>query len=422
MLVTSYGGLITFGWEFESTDLNILDWYAPSTPASDWPADPAKQRDWVRERQTRGKWGPGKTHNWGQFNLKPPGSGAPTYLNPVLEQEIFNNTWELSPGSGAYAGSVDALFTQLDTVRNKFPRPANEHAKGFQVHIVFEAPNGSAEDKAYWHARIAALYRLLNDYAALKSYKHGARSMTGNAFTGASVENPDKLAKKLGAAALELETQDDNGAWVGKYKFHKVGMRREVYGGDSRLGLEIRSGWKTDWGRFRALVEKVVVVLGNLDSTHHVKRNQPDGAANFYLEQHLEFCQHAPLISDKAATALRKFAGIIVNRKFRDTKEGERPDLPFVASDTDDFDLNGAAKIVYKRWMIAFMPWESHPAFIIDAARCKTIVDARKRLERKISEFWDANNATRAKDRNDPSDISIYFKTFFTTTQIEKYL
>lgn len=193
----------------------------------------------------------------------------------MLKQEIFPNTWELAPSLVSISDSVNSLFVQLDQVRAEFPSTGAD-AKGFQEHIVFEAPNGSDDDRNYWNSRIAALYQLLNDYSALKAYARSPSSLSRGEFTGAAVENSGKRARKLNAASSandhEIESKDENAAWVGKYKYHNVGLRREVYSElNNLLGLEIRSGWKKNWDRFRALIEKVVTVLEHLDQTAHLK-------------------------------------------------------------------------------------------------------------------------------------------------------
>jgi hypothetical protein len=125
-------------------------------------------------------------------------------------------------------------------------------------------PGGSKENRLKWNGYLVALYQLLNDYAALKTYGVNPAAIVGGTFTGAAVENLDKLKTRLtnsagGDATIEQKYQ---GSWTGRYKFHYVGLRRDVYGRDADLmGLEIRSNWKGGWDGFRSLVEQVVTSL-----------------------------------------------------------------------------------------------------------------------------------------------------------------
>jgi hypothetical protein len=274
------------------------------------------------------------------------------------------------------------------------------------------------------------LYQLLNDYSSLKAYAKNSKHLVRGEFTGAAVESLGKLTRKLNAASSEgnneIESQDENEAWVGKYKYHNVGLRREAYStSNSLLGLEIRSGWKRDWGRFRTLIERVVYVLEHLDQTAHLKTNRPNAFADYYLEQHLEFKTADPLIPEMDRQFLESASEIIAKQIDRETEEGKSTKLPYVynVEESDDKTrIKKQGKIIYKRWLIALAPWDLHAAFSNDTAQCEAIKNARTLLLKNISDLRKFNQAANSKKRKPLSDLNTYFRQFFSTLSLYKYL
>jgi hypothetical protein len=422
---TRYGGKITFSWEFESSNLKILEWYEP--PEELKPPKWAlmslpKKKEFVRDFQQKHNWGPTYRTNWSLFKKN---TAAPGYLNSALKQEMTPRIWELTPNLASISDSVDKLFMQLEQVRAAFPTSSESpQAKGFQVHIVFEAPKGSDDNRNYWNSRIAALYQLLNDYSALKQYAKSPSAQSRGEHTGAAVQNLGTLIRKLNAASSEndYEIEVNRGiAWVGKYKYHNVGLRREVYSeSNNLLGLEIRSGWKNNWARFRALVEKVVTVLENLDQTAHLKTKRPDASANFYLQQHLEFKRAVPPISAQDQQYLRSAALLVA----KEASEKASPRLPSVGKVVEGLDelLNAQAKIIFERWMIALAPWEEHAAFSNDQDQRTLIQRERQNLVQKIHELEKFNSGKAAQQRKPLKELNGYFGTFYKKLRLYSYL
>jgi len=403
---TEWGSEISFGWELEGTTEKILNWYEPSDEMQEtwgltagewrkWP--PQKQSAHVRQLIRDNKYLFGGLR-WSKFVRRP---DAPNFVCQQLKEEAGFRTWEVNSDTSR---SVEELFAQMERARAEVAEQdaANgAQAAGFQVHIVFHKP---LDEREKWNGYLAALFTLLNDYAAMKDAAAGNENFT-NRLVGNSPLTPRDVAIHL-THGIPLDFQLSPGQIGGPQKYNFVGFR-DFYGED-RIGFEIREGWTGNWARFRDLVTRVVAHLGAISHADiHIKRQRSRDARAFDLVDHF-------LFYEAAADATPEF----LNRLFVEAEL-------VVAQSKETVAL---PEVLYRRWRRAFLKWEEHPAL---AGAGVQIASERVRLVKKIQKYFAAQESALKRRASvmpnaalavDSELVSREIAEFFKRTRIHSFL
>ena len=410
MATTAWGSPITFGWEFESTNMAILDWFAiedhEGIDAAAWSgATAAEREDWQQE-----------FISWEGLARR---DNCPQYIDE-LKSENHDDLYELVSEPTA---SIAALREQLVEVHSQLARPGDR--TGFHVHVVFQLPKlptlDDLEQRPYVarrHARIAALFHVLNDYAWSKTALAGP-AMHYHQHTGPATRKPQRLTARLQGIAPDEEGQGPTGDSVGigaaaqeKYKFGGAGLRGDFYNPDdfSWVGFELRRGFHDT---VEQLVSAAQVIVQALESDLHevnlqdsvlgtqdpVLRGLNSGlglpAARYSLDDYYTFATGAgqvPQLDNGLLEQLKAEARVVAQL-------GERvPQVSVVRNHYKNV-AGGESKEILRRWLMAFKPWERHPAIVADSMSVSHIRLGRMALVNELSAWLSGPEARRGAER-----------------------
>lgn len=420
---TAWNTPITFSWELEGKTLDVLRWFAPRPDlvdrdvwtALDLPARKAFFREHLRPKWHTVRGGPGLT--WNDFQ----------HLDRIpafeITQEVWPLTWELRTVA-PYPTAVDQLFNAMEVVRTGVPKAGD----GFQVHIVFDLPDGP---RAIYAEALVGLFAVLNDYAMSKMYRRIPLSIedrTVGAMTMDGIWLKDQVS---GNAPLEVVRNEPEGRnRVSGAKFNFVGLRT-MYDVPTNVGLEIREGWLRDYGRFRRLIERVVIALQQLspvDPIFFVKVNRPPDTVNdFTVLNHLTFLRRA------AEKLPGKCEGYLIREAEAVAESGKYGGPPFpntrVEGNRDGGTMmmvENQSRVLLRRWKKAMVRWELHPAFRNSEGRRAEIVAARTEFVDKVSTYLTKVYDIRVpKSKRLPRQDHVVHEAvghFFGRTRLYQYL
>jgi hypothetical protein len=390
---TSWAAEISFGWEYEGKNLQVLRWYRPERfPDPPWSVydgnklnqawsslSQLNKEEKYRQLKQRGL-------TWADYVKLP---DAPAFVADYLKQEIWDPTFEILNKAGSFPNSVDSLFTQLNQVRNFLSQDTARDARGFQVHIVFARPPRGATN---YNSQLAALYQLLNDYAFAKRFRKEDEKF--RAFNGLNV--------------LPIETVNyslsKNLALGVDHKYRYVGFR-DLYG-NNKIGFEIRDGWRTNWNNFRSLIERVVMTLTTLDNSISIKRRRATGAIDFNLLQHYDFRQNRkPTLPTDLYNHLKTEADYVLSKLSRHYRELQPDDA------------------LLESWLMAFTPWEDHPAIAGVPGMLTTVTTQRAAMEGQLRRYFEGTPPPSGpKPRDNTHYVTDLVKTFLNKTGLYRYL
>ena len=403
---TAWNTAITFGWEFEGRDAAVWDWFTdPTTPARDastWRATPEHERlAWCR------------TNTWDSLEKR---DVCPGFIAGIVA-ESDPAVYELR---STPCDSIEALRGELALVHAKL-NPNAAYAE-FQVHIVFRLPpHGSAPENLERHARIAALFQLLNDYVWAKSAQLPA-DQHYRVYTGPMARKLRRVASRLGSRERPFDEQDK----PNKYKNLNVGLR-DVYDESDRsiVGFEIRKGVHDNLDRLIRFTELIVAALAtDLQNVRlHDRLFEPELQAqagswsrrirqfipgpgrqrdHYSLAEHYRFSTESGLAD--VDSALFEQLGNEAHSIIRTSET-----VPHLARLLQE--QGGARKgsrEILRHWLLAFRPWEAHPAFRRDPAKRQLIVNSRAALVRSLRAYFAKSDLERMYIR-DKSNEAVGF-------------
>jgi hypothetical protein len=259
------------------------------------------------------------------------------------------------------------------------------------------------------HQRLAALYRLLNDYAAMKVARQPIGFGLGN-FSGPDTSDLPTLVNALRSGDAEIESLER-----AFYKYRYVGLRTGLYG-PNKIGFEIRSGWRKSWPNYKSLVQRLALTLQNLDRNIRIKRNPARDASEFTLIEHYIFHtspNNQPSLQPRLFSQMQEEAIRVASARASSTLAFSTLPTHVALDNNETPDVE-----ILRRWLMAFIPWEYHPSISKSPTRQAAIVRARNRLIVNLNFHLSYPPIQMPNADYVTSEI----EAFFTTTQIFRYL
>lgn len=333
MPTTAWGSPITFGWEFEGTDSTALwRWFESTTrsvTSEGWTRAPEAQRvAWIREGLLQRR-----ADTW------------PSFIDRLLpDRQVYELT-------SKPCSEVSVLKQQLLT-----------------IHDLLD-PTG---DYSPFHARVADRLR-----ANAPTPENGGRGPTRPEASAANnyLEDAGKTKGKMPR----------------KYKYSNVGLRDFYDASDTSIvGFELRKGVHDSLERLIACVSAIVESLHtdareialwpNVFPEQRPSAGAPRG--RYSLEEHYAFSRpdKTPLAAD--ANLLRELRQEAQRVVLDGGRTPTRSDWLRLESDPN------AGKETWKRWLMAFKPWEQHPAIRDDEAAMQLIASLRRRMIANLTTYF----------------------------------